>query len=157
MDSAHTLFNVLPAIETLHKEWSNQIENVKYAPFKEALVAGLKKLEDYYKKTADSDAHIISMGVFFLFSLFGADVFCHPVLHLAKKMKHFKEHWDLEEREAILDLVKKVVWYFLLKFHSTQVWLKLTFKMTVLGVLWKALFLNHYSQKEVASTSREEV
>ena len=72
------------------------------------------------------------MGASFLFSLFSADVFCHPVLHPAKKMKHFEEYWDLEEQEAVLDLVKKVVWYFLLKFHSTQVWLKVTFEMTVL-------------------------
>ena len=50
-------------IEKLHKEWSDHMEKESYAPFRGALVAGLVKIEEYYKKTAESDTHIISMGM----------------------------------------------------------------------------------------------
>jgi hypothetical protein len=61
---APSLHNALPAIEALHAAWSKRSTKEKYAPFKEALVAGIKKLEDYYTKTAESDAHILAMCMF---------------------------------------------------------------------------------------------
>jgi hypothetical protein len=35
----------------------------KYTPFKDALKAATAKLEEYYQKTAESDAHILTMGL----------------------------------------------------------------------------------------------
>ena len=57
------LYNALPAIEALHSAWSIHAGKVKYAPFEEALGAAAAKLDGYYQKTADSDAHILAMGV----------------------------------------------------------------------------------------------
>lgn len=56
-----TLFNAIPAIETLHAVWTSRAEKVKYLPFKGALNAATTKLNNYYEKTADSDAHILAM------------------------------------------------------------------------------------------------
>lgn len=56
-----TLFNAIPAIEVLHNSWFSQADRIKYAPFKVALHAVMNKLNKYYKKTADSDAHILAM------------------------------------------------------------------------------------------------
>lgn len=37
---------------------------VKYSPFEDALDAAAAKLAEYYEKTAESDAHILAMGLF---------------------------------------------------------------------------------------------
>jgi hypothetical protein len=62
-ESIPAMSNALPAIERLHAEWSERLEKVDYIPFAQALRAGLKKIEEYYQKTADSDAHIIAMSM----------------------------------------------------------------------------------------------
>ena len=56
-----TLFNTIPAIETLHAAWASRVEKFKYRSFKDALNAAMVKLNEYYQKTADSDAHILAM------------------------------------------------------------------------------------------------
>jgi hypothetical protein len=56
-----TLFNAIPAIETLHAAWASRAEKNKYRSFKDALNAATAKLNSYYEKTADSDAHILAM------------------------------------------------------------------------------------------------
>jgi hypothetical protein len=65
-----SLHNALPAIEALYAAWSKRAEKVKYSSFQEALDAATSKLDEYYQKTASSDAHILAMGKFTsLFSL----------------------------------------------------------------------------------------
>ena len=39
----------------------------RYAPFQQGLEAALDKLNGYYEKTAESDAHIIAMSMIVLF------------------------------------------------------------------------------------------
>jgi len=58
-----TLFNAVPAVEALHSVWHNQSTKSKYAPFHDALNAATAKLGEYYEKTADSNAHILAMGM----------------------------------------------------------------------------------------------
>jgi hypothetical protein len=36
----------------------------KYAPFEDALDAAAAKIAEYYEKTAESDAHLLAMGLF---------------------------------------------------------------------------------------------
>ena len=58
-----TLFNALPAVEALHASWTKAMGKEKYEAFHEALDAAMTKLDEYYTKTAASDAHIIAMGI----------------------------------------------------------------------------------------------
>ncbi|KIL57469.1 hypothetical protein M378DRAFT_1028731, partial [Amanita muscaria Koide BX008] len=90
-ESIPALFNALPAIERLHTEWSERLKKADYMPFAQALRAGLKKIEEYYQKTADSDAHIITM-----------------ILHPVKKMRHFKDNWDEEAQGSVLEIAQRV-------------------------------------------------
>lgn len=57
-----TLHNALPAIEKMYGAWEKASEKSRYAVFKPALEAGMAKLDEYYQRTAASDAHIITMG-----------------------------------------------------------------------------------------------
>jgi len=59
-----TLFNAIPAIEALHAAWSSRAGRAKYRPFKSALDAATTKLEEYYEKTAESDAHVLAMCLY---------------------------------------------------------------------------------------------
>ncbi|KAF9464647.1 hypothetical protein BDZ94DRAFT_1353562 [Collybia nuda] len=88
---APTLFNAIPAIELLHAAWNNHSKKLKYSPFHKALNVASKKLNEYYEKTADSDAHIFAM-----------------LLHPTKKMSYFKKHWDQDLQDDVLTLAKKI-------------------------------------------------
>jgi hypothetical protein len=58
-----TLHNALPAIEKLYAEWEKASNKPRYEAFQDALETGMKKLNEYYKRTAASDAHVICMGM----------------------------------------------------------------------------------------------
>jgi hypothetical protein len=93
----------------LHHAWSSRAKKPKYAPFKEGLLASVEKLEDYYEKTAESDAHIFAMGTLFSFCLDWVKDYC-PVLHPKIKMSHFRKYWtSVDENEIISILKEKVI------------------------------------------------
>lgn len=64
-DQAPTLHLALPALEALHKAWSVRQDRVKYQDFVPALESGLAKIEEYYNRTADSDAYTFAMRCVF--------------------------------------------------------------------------------------------
>ena len=45
----------------LHAAWTICANKFKYFPFKDTLNTATAKLNEYYEKTADSDAHILAM------------------------------------------------------------------------------------------------
>ena len=49
-------------MEALYATWTNRAKKEKYATFEPALDAAMSKLDEYYMKTATSDAHIIAMS-----------------------------------------------------------------------------------------------
>ena len=51
----------LPALEALHKAWSSRVKKEKYSHFKSALDLAIEKIAEYYDKTSNSDAFILSM------------------------------------------------------------------------------------------------
>ncbi|KAG6887391.1 hypothetical protein C0995_015667 [Termitomyces sp. Mi166 len=63
----------------------------KYELFVPPLNAATQKVNEYYKKTADSNAHIIAI-----------------VLHPTCKITHFKKHWDSDLQNEVLTLIKNV-------------------------------------------------
>lgn len=69
----------------------------------------MDKLNEYYEKTADSDAHILAMCMFlwvlFLFLLISWPVVLHPV----RKMVHFKKHWDTALQKEVSELGRNAV------------------------------------------------
>jgi len=57
----------LPALEALHSAWSVRSKRLKYIDFREGLDAAIKKISEYYTKTAHSDAHIMAMHACLIF------------------------------------------------------------------------------------------
>jgi hypothetical protein len=57
-----TLHHALPALEKMYKCWEKSAEKPRYQAFVPALTAGMKKLDEYYQHSAESDAHIMAMG-----------------------------------------------------------------------------------------------
>ncbi|KAI0282706.1 hypothetical protein BC826DRAFT_1110620 [Russula brevipes] len=86
-----TLFNAIPAIEALHMAWSSHANKLKYNSFKDALCATTAKLNEYYEKTADSDARILVM-----------------LLHPEYKMTYFKKNWNKSLQKEVLELGQNV-------------------------------------------------
>jgi hypothetical protein len=62
-----SLHKALPAIELLYAAWEKASKKPRYTPFQQALEAASDKLNGYYEKTAESDAHIIAMSAISLF------------------------------------------------------------------------------------------
>ena len=60
--SAPSLQNALPALEKLHAAWEKASNKSRYTSFIPALEAGMQKLDQYYKCSTQSDAHIMAMG-----------------------------------------------------------------------------------------------
>ena len=67
--STPTLQDALPALEKLHAAWEKASSKQRYAPYIPALAAGMAKLDEYYQRTAASDAHIMAMGKCLVFRL----------------------------------------------------------------------------------------
>jgi len=55
------LYNTIPALEKMYSKWEKFRETPEAEPFRSALDAALAKVDEYYKKTAESDAHIMAM------------------------------------------------------------------------------------------------
>lgn len=60
-DQAATLHLALPALEALHKAWTTRLSREKYSDFFPALQAGLRKIEEYYNRTAECDIYTFAM------------------------------------------------------------------------------------------------
>jgi len=58
-----SLHRALPAIEVLYAAWERTSTKEQYTPLLPTLEAEIEKLNGYYQKTAESDAHIIAMGM----------------------------------------------------------------------------------------------
>lgn len=63
-DKGPSLHRALPALEKLHRAWSSRTTIAKYSDFREGLEAGAAKINDYYEKTAESDAYTFSMCMY---------------------------------------------------------------------------------------------
>ncbi|THG97763.1 hypothetical protein EW026_g4310 [Hermanssonia centrifuga] len=97
------LQDAIPALEGLHKAWTVRVERPKYVPFADALQAATEKIADYYDKTGDTDAYVISM-------------------YLTPNMKgmYFKKNWDASLQRKAETLMEKVFCERYTKLHSTS-------------------------------------
>ncbi len=60
-DNRPLLYNAIPALEKLHAKWNKKIDDPKYGEFSDALREAALKINEYYEKTADTDALTFSM------------------------------------------------------------------------------------------------
>ena len=65
--STPTLHNALPTLERLHAAWEKASNKSCYSHFTRALTVGMDKLNAYYQRSAELDAHIMAMGRFSYF------------------------------------------------------------------------------------------
>ncbi|KAK7017665.1 ribonuclease H-like domain-containing protein [Favolaschia claudopus] len=96
-DMRSTLHLAIPALEKLHAQWKLASENAQYTDFWPALEAAMEKVDEYYQKTADSDAYLLAM-----------------VLDPVNKMSYIKANWEeplyeeaTENLEALVRVSKK--------------------------------------------------
>ena len=57
-----TLCSAVPALEKLYLTWEKQQEHHESPPFQDAIDAAMAKVNEYYNKTTESDAHIMVMS-----------------------------------------------------------------------------------------------
>jgi hypothetical protein len=86
--------------------WEKAAAKPRYEIFKPALTAGMDKLDMYYQRSAESDAHIMAMGkvVPFIISFF-ADHYI-IVLDPTKKMAYFHKNWKSDLVSKVEETVK---------------------------------------------------
>jgi hypothetical protein len=60
-----TLQHALPSLAKMHTLWEKATAKPRYKSFVPALSAGMVKLDEYYQRSAESDAHILAMGTLF--------------------------------------------------------------------------------------------
>ena len=69
----------------------------------------MEKLNKYYERTAESDAHIITMGSCSYIHFYVIFTLLYLALDPQKKFSHFKKNWDLTLQEEVKELVKMKV------------------------------------------------
>ena len=69
----------------------------------------MEKLNEYYERTAESDAHIIAMGSYSYTHFYIMLTPLYLVLDPRKKFAHFKKNWSLTLQEEVKELVQKKV------------------------------------------------
>lgn len=91
---------------------------MKYEPFYKALDAGTAKIDDYYQKTADSDAYTFSMRMF-LVIVYSASklMYCMLVLNPTQKANHVKKYWGKDLYSQTIKEAEDIVSFPL--FHSS--------------------------------------
>ena len=75
----------------------------------------MAKLNDYYERTAASDAHIIAMSACAHLPTFQILIIV-PVLDPTLKLEYFKKHWGLELLEEVKSTVKVMVCSYIFRF-----------------------------------------
>lgn len=98
--SRPTLHGVLPALEKLIAEWQKASGKPRYETFVPALTAGVEELDEYYKRSGPSDAHLVVM-----------------VLNPSSKMRHFKKYWD---PDLLLEVEHIVQMRFIQKYNDLR-------------------------------------
>jgi len=88
-----TFHLAIPALEALYRAWSSRADRLKYLPFAPALRAACEKIDEYYEKTTESPAYIMSM-----------------ILNPKEKMDYFKKHWSVDLQEDVVKCAEEVVW-----------------------------------------------
>ncbi|KAG2148168.1 uncharacterized protein EDB93DRAFT_1103831 [Suillus bovinus] len=91
-DRGPSLQQALPALEALHKAWSSRSANPRYKAFHIALNAAVEKIKQYYDRTSDSEAYIMSM-----------------LLDPSQKDTHFKRFWGKTLHAEALDEAERIV------------------------------------------------
>ena len=70
----------------------------------------MAKLNEYYKRTAESDVHVIAMGLrshIYIYNML--TLLYYKALDPRKKFSHFKKNWVPMLQEEVKELVKKKV------------------------------------------------
>ena len=95
-------------LEALYKVFSSRADCSKYEPFASALHAACEKVDEYYEKTTESPAYIMSMST--NFSLIPSHITdISLVLDPKEKMSYFKKHWPADLHDDVLKCVEKEV------------------------------------------------
>jgi hypothetical protein len=106
-DNIPTLHYAIPALEALHQAWSSWAGCPKFQPFALALHAACNKIDEYYEKTTESPAYIMSMSMSCYLQSFTLDIAnISLVLNPKEKMAYFKKHWSAELQEEVLKYIE---------------------------------------------------
>ena len=110
-DQAATLHLALPALEALHKAWTTRQTREKYQGYSPALQASLTKIEEYYNRTADSDAYTFAMRCVLLLTVLylSSQIYHIIVLDPSVKTQHICKYWGADKMNGILERAEKKV------------------------------------------------
>ena len=88
---------------------------MKYEAFSHDLEMAMEKVEEYYNKTATSDAYTFVMGEFFSPSFFVMrNLISLIVLDPDAKMSHFTKNWSKSLQDKVMESTETIVCLFYL-------------------------------------------
>ncbi|KAJ7247540.1 hypothetical protein C8J57DRAFT_1522940 [Mycena rebaudengoi] len=97
-DLNSTLHLALPALETLHADWTKCAADSLYSDFAAALEQVLGKVDEYYQKTSNSNA----------------------LLDPAKKLAYFRAHWPAELQDFAVENMEETFKQRCLELHNAS-------------------------------------
>jgi hypothetical protein len=92
---------VLPALKELQTTWEDKRKLERFVLYRDAINAGLSKLQKYYSRIDTKPVFILALGMYFYlpeYSLFTPRIL---VLHPYYKLDYIKLSWGGAEEQAI--------------------------------------------------------
>lgn len=103
----------------MYSKWDKLRGTSDTKPFRAALDAALAKVNEYYVKTAESDAHVMAMRKFNLLVFIQDLTETFIVLHPRRKLKYFKKSWSDDLVRDVKELAETIVCDFISEIQIT--------------------------------------
>jgi hypothetical protein len=95
----------------LQTQWEEFLKDLQYAPVHDALTAGLKNMQKWYRKTDDTSIYFISHGKDSAIILTKQLILFVLVLDPTRKLSYVKVAWEAEWVNRNMDRLRKIVRY----------------------------------------------
>ena len=95
-------------LELLMSEWEDRLEQAEYEPVHDALHAGIKLLEKYYRRADDTDVYFIAHGMMHAAMNSAMSHIC-LVLDPVLKLGYLEATWDQEYLDKGMECFKSQV------------------------------------------------
>ena len=96
-------------LELLMSEWEDRLEQAEYEPVHDALRAGIKLLEKYYRRADDTDVYFIAHGM--MHTAMNTVSHICLVLDLVLKLGYLESAWNQEYLDMGMECIKSQVGY----------------------------------------------
>jgi len=101
-----TVWRTIPVLEFLQESWENMADSDKFYEISDAIRAGTANLNKWYRKTDDTNAYFICLGMFAFVVLIFSDCSITKPLTLTTSLRTSKRNGSSPMSKTLVDSLK---------------------------------------------------